>query len=224
MPNFIKLFSFFVIYLPALIFACQFSYYTGIAESIGLDISSLGMNYAEVTFMGYMNISVDILKIITNILWFIIFLVIYLILLLLLHWLAVHPSARQDEKHHFSSIKHYLKYEWPTFKAQTSISLSKFSSVALIYFFLFLFTLLLISIFFKKGQQEITNTVNNIFNTTSCTYEMAYVTQNNTLTLVQPLLCGHYKCIGIDIKNKTAITYLPETYTKVLTTYRVGSK
>lgn len=163
MPNFIKLFSFFVIYLPALIFACQFSYYTGIAESIDLNISALGMNYAEVTFMGYMNISVDILKVITNILWFIIFLFIYVIILLLLHWIGVHPSARHEEKYRFSSLKYSLQYEWPTFKSHTSKSLSKFSSIALIYFSLFVFTLLLISIFFKKGQLEITNMINLAF-------------------------------------------------------------
>ena len=65
MKSFIKRISFFLIYLPALIFSCQYSYFTGICEALGMEITSLGMNYSEVTFFGFLKLSSDFMKIFT---------------------------------------------------------------------------------------------------------------------------------------------------------------
>lgn len=50
MEQFLKHISFFLLYLPALVYACQLAYFTGLCEPLNILISSLGMNYTEVLF------------------------------------------------------------------------------------------------------------------------------------------------------------------------------
>lgn len=99
MESFLKRISFFLIYLPALIFACQFAYYSGLCEPLNIHIATLGLNYSEVAFLGYLNTSILMLENFTKLCGYILGFVGFTLFAFILHWLAVHPLERKNEMH-----------------------------------------------------------------------------------------------------------------------------
>ena len=102
--SFLKRISFFLIYLPALIYGCQIAYFSGISEPLGIDVASLGMNYFEVSFFGYLNLSNSFLENFNKLMWFILGFIIFFYLAFFLYMLAIHPSEKENQKHKIMSI------------------------------------------------------------------------------------------------------------------------
>ncbi|MDC5107820.1 hypothetical protein OHW62_10350 [Acinetobacter baumannii] len=207
MEQFLKRISFFLVYLPALVYACQFAYYSGLCEPLNISISSLGMNYTEVMFLGYLNISVDLLENFGKLAMYAYGLIAYLVIAFLLHWIAVHPSERNNEKQRLRSLFYRILYEIPKIKFSLIKSLNGFSGLLFLYFFIFIITILLIFSFYKKGEKQIIESLSEMSEINT-----GYILQKDKKVKVQPILCGNYKCYGIALKNREAITYLPEQY------------
>lgn len=207
MEQFLKRISFFLVYLPALVYACQFAYYSGLCEPLNISISSLGMNYTEVMFLGYLNISVDLLENFGKLAMYAYGLIAYLVIAFLLHWIAVHPSERKNEKQRLRSLFYSILYEIPKIKFSIIKSLNSFSGLLFLYFFIFIITILLIFSFYKKGEKQINESISEMSEINN-----GYILQKEKKVMVQPILCGNYKCYGISLKTREAITYLPEQY------------
>ncbi|WP_315079808.1 hypothetical protein [Acinetobacter guillouiae] len=216
MENLLKRISFFLIYLPALIFACQFAYYSGICEPLRVQIATLGLNYSEVSLMGYLKTSILALETFNETAWIVLYIVIFTFIAFGLHMLAVHPSERKNESHRIDALYYQFKFNLPHWKFSIIKFLNSFLGVCLIYFCIFLFTILIILNFYAKGKKELITEYKRIKANTTCEYKEGYVSVNNKIIRTTPILCGNYKCYGIDLDSKQIITYLPENYTRPL--------
>lgn len=212
----LKRISFFLIYLPALIYGCQIAYFSGISEPLGIDVASLGMNYFEVSFFGYLNLSTTFLENFNKLLWFIFGLVIYFCLAFSLYKLAIHPSEKENQKHKVKALIYGLQFEIPIIYSKFIKIMSSFWATTTIYFMIFIFSLLLILTFYNKGKKDIINTVESIKTSKVCEYSTGYIKQNNDQFRAQPILCGNYKCYGINLDKLEVMTYLPENYSQFL--------
>lgn len=86
----------------------------------------------------------------------------------------------------------------------------------IIYFSIFLFTIMFILHYYEKGKNELIIEFDQIKKTTTCDYKEGYVIINSKNIRTKPMLCGNYKCYGIDLDNKEVFTYLPENYRRPL--------
>lgn len=216
MENFLKRISFFLIYLPALIFACQFAYYSGICEPLKIHIATLGMNYSEVLLIGYLNTSILTLETFNKTVWIIIYIVIFGIIAFALHMIGVHPSERKNEEYRINALFYQIKFNIPEWKFNIINFLNSFLGIFLIYSFVFLFTILIILHYYDKGKKDLLSEYKKIQTSTVCEFKEGYISLNNKLTRIAPILCGNNKCYGIDLDNKMIITYLPENFTRPL--------
>ncbi len=216
MENFLKRISFFLIYLPALIFACQFAYYSGICEPLNVHIATLGMNYSEVLLMGYLNTSVLALETFNKTALMFLYITIFTIIAFILHIFAVHPSERKNEFHKIDALYYQIKFNIPEWKSNIINFLNSFLGIFLIYSCIFLFTIMIILHYFEKGKKEILSGFKEIQSSTQCEYKEGYVLVSDKLTRTTPILCGNNKCYGIDLDHKLIITYLPENYSRPL--------
>lgn len=214
--TFLKRLSFFLIYLPSLIYGCQFAYFTGISEPIGVSVSSLGMNYFEVSFLGYLNISTSLLQNFNSIMFFILYLVIYLQVALFFYIFAIHSSVRKTEMMRIKAFIFKSNLYFPVLRSKFLKQMHSSSAISIIYFLIFIFTLLFILSFYTKGKNNIISTVNQIKTSKVCEYTTGYVTQNNEKFRTQPILCGNNKCSGIDLDKLEIVTYSPENYSQYL--------
>lgn len=216
MESFLKRISFFLIYLPALIFACQFAYFSGLCEPLNIRIATLGLNYSEVAFLGYLNTSILMLENFNKLCWFIIGLIAFTVLAFILHFLAVHPLERKNEIHRIESIYYQFIYNLPKWKNDFIKFLNSFLGHFLIYFSIFIFTIMFIMHYYEKGKNELIAEFDRIEKTSMCNYKEGYVTLNSKNIRTEPMLCGNNKCYGIDLDNKEVFTYLPENYRRPL--------
>ena len=216
MENFLKRISFFLIYLPALIFSCQFAYYTGLCKPLDVYISTLGMNYSEVTFLGYLTTSNLILEIFNELMLLFLYLVLYLIVAAMLYFLAVHPSKRKNETYKVEVVYYQALYNILEWKNILIKFMNSFSGYFLIYFSIFIFTILTIVHFYEKGKKEIIDEFYRIDHSTICEYREGYVTLDNKRIRTEQMLCGNNKCYGIDLDKKEIFTYLPENFHRPL--------
>lgn len=213
---FLKRLSFFLIYIPSLIYGCQFAYYTGISEPIGVSVSSLGMNYFEVSFLGYLNLSTSLLKNFNSVGYYLVWLLFYLNFALLFLILGIHPSVRKNEVMKIKTFIFKTSLYLPIFKSNLLKKMHSSWVVSIIYFVIFIMTLLLILSFYTKGKNDIISTVNEIKTSKECKYTTGYVSQNNERFRTQPILCGNNKCSGINIDKLEVVTYIPESYSQFL--------
>ncbi|WP_179998042.1 hypothetical protein [Acinetobacter sp. YH12239] len=216
LESFLKRISFFLIYLPALIYGCQIAYFSGISEPLGIDISSLGMNYFEVSFFGYLNLSTTFLDNLNKLVLLIAFSILYLAIAFLLHVLAIHPSEKENEKFRVDALLSSFEFQKPIIYSKFVKMVNSFWFTTTIYFFIFIFSLLLILTFYNKGKKDIISTVDKIKTSEICEYTTGYIKQNNEQFRVKPILCGNYKCYGINLDRLEVITYLPENYSQFL--------
>ena len=224
MEQFLKRISFFLLYLPALVYACQLAYFTGLCEPLNILISSLGMNYTEVMFLGYLNISVDLLGNFTKFILYLEFFIIYVIIASFLYWYAIYPTERENERHRLKGHFYGFMYEVPKIKSYIIKILNSSLGLFFLYFLIFIISLALIFSFFKKGEKEITTGLQQIQEQKFCGYTTGYIIQNEKMVRVKPVLCGNYKCYGIAIDKQEAITYLPEQYVQPLDEFKKDKK
>lgn len=214
MENLLKRISFFLIYLPALIFACQFAYYSGICEPLRVQIATLGLNYSEVLLIGYLDTSNLALESFNELMLSLLKLMFFLFIALLFHILAVHPSERNNERYRIKALCYQIQFNLPEWKFSIVRFLNSFLGIFLIYSFIFLFTILIIIHYFDNGKKELITEYKRIQTNTTCEYKEGYVSVNNKIMRTAPILCGNYKCYGIDLDSKQIITYLPENYSR----------
>lgn len=214
--SFLKRISFFLIYLPALIYGCQIAYFSGISEPLGIDVASLGMNYFEVSFFGYLNLSNSFLENFNKLMWFILGFIIFFYLAFFLYMLAIHPSEKENQKHKIKALIFGLEFQIPIIYSNFIKMMNSFWATTTIYFIIFFLSLLLILAFYSKGKKDIISTVEQIKTSQVCEYSTGYINQNNDRFRVKPILCGNYKCYGINLDKLEVITYLPEDYSQFL--------
>ena len=214
--QFLKRISFFLLYLPALVYACQFAYFSGLTEPLGVSLGSLGMNYFEVTFLGYLNLSVGFLENFTKLMWIFIFIIIYLTLAAILHYFAVHPTERANEKQRIRAIIYSFEFNLPQYKANLKTLLNSYLGIILIYLSIFILSLLLILGFFTKGKNEINEFIKEVKTSKQSKHSTGYVSRDNSKYRTIPIVCGNNKCAGINLDKLEVITYLPENYSKNL--------
>lgn len=216
MESFLKRLSFFLIYLPALIFACQFAYYSGLCEPLDFRIASLGLNYSEVSFLGYLNTSILFLQTFNQTALYILYIVIFLLIAFTLHIFSIHPSERKNETYKIEAKIYQLKFNIPQWKFCLSRFFNTFLGLLLVYLTIFILTITLILHFYAKGKKDLFSAYKKIQESAECSYKDGYVLINNNLLRTQPILCGNLKCYGIDLDTNMIITYLPENYSRPL--------
>lgn len=214
MESFLKRISFFLIYLPALVFGCQFAYYSGLCEPLKIYIATLGLNYSEVAFLGYLNISVLLLENFNQLMLYLAGFILFCLVAFILHCLAVHPVERKNEIHRIEALWYQLKYGLPYWQNKLIVFLNSFLGHFLVYSLIFIFTISFILHFFKEGKKDLNSELKRIDEMTVCNYKQGYVNINNKSVRTEPILCGSNKCYGVDLDNKEIFTYLPENYRK----------
>ncbi|MDC4998213.1 hypothetical protein OHW19_16705 [Acinetobacter baumannii] len=214
MEQFLKRISFFLIYLPALVYACQFAYYAGLGEPLNIHVTSLGLNYPEVVLMGYLYISLPILKFIFWSAISIIFILTLLFLTFSIYWAQNHKN--KEIEYHEYIRKCFKKLKICLYKQKKYLlkMINSFIGVTGLYFIIFIFSLLLILYYYGLGTKEIKSKVQEIFNSQACNSTDGYITSNNTKVRVETILCGYNKCYGISLDNKEAIIYPPEQFSE----------
>lgn len=225
-----RFFAFFLVYFPAFIYGYQYAYYLGLTEFLGSDIAEIGLSSHEVLFSGFIffiGLLFERLNTILNQLLIILcVLSLLLISIPILLYLGIHPSKRKSSIHFLKSEYVYLKSKYkPINDRFLNIILS--SQFALLIFF-FGFSLLNHSL--NQGKKESIDNIQQLYafqqrceesaNITEheCNFSsiknVGVVTQNNHSYKVFKILCGSYKCVGLDIESNQNITFLPENYRK----------
>lgn len=210
MEQFLKRISFFLVYLPALVYACQFAYYAGLGEPLNIHVTSLGLNYPEVVLMGYLYISLPVLE---SIFWLAISISFILSLIFLtfsICWLRKYKGTEIEYRKYI--VKSFRRLKIYLYKQKNNLikAINSFFGILGLYFVIFIFTFLLILFYYKLGIKEIEDKVQEIFNSQACDASDGYITSNNTKVRVKTILCGYNKCYGISLDNKEAIIYPPE--------------
>ncbi|MGN8009420.1 hypothetical protein ACTJJH_15755 [Acinetobacter sp. 22301] len=210
MEQFLKRISFFLIYLPALVYACQFAYYAGLGEPLNIHVTSLGLNYPEVVLMGYLYISLPVLQFI---LWSAISITLILCIVFVtfsIRWLQKHKGTKIEYREYIQKSFKRVKIGLDKQKKDLIKAINSLVGILGLYFVIFIFTFLLILFYYKLGIKEIEDKVQEIFNSQACDTSDGYITSNNTKVRVKTILCGYNKCYGISLDNKEAIIYPPE--------------
>ncbi|MHC0019317.1 hypothetical protein ACW2B4_16380 [Acinetobacter pittii] len=224
MEQFLKRISFFLIYLPALVYACQFAYYAGLGEPLNIHVTSLGLNYPEVVLMGYLYISLPILKFLF---WSAISIILILTLLFLafsICWTQNHKNKEIEYREYITKCFRRLKNCLYKQKKDLLKMINSFIGFTGLYFIIFIFSLLLILYYYGLGTKEIKGKVQEIFNSQVCDASDGYITSNNSKVRVKTILCGYNKCYGISLDNKEAIIYPPEQFSEPIDELKFKNK
>lgn len=210
MEQFLKRISFFLIYLPALVYACQFAYYAGLGEPLNIHVTSLGLNYPEVVLMGYLYLSLPVLEFVFLSAISITFILCLVFVTFSIRWLQKYKGTEIEYREYIE--KSFRRVRICLYKQKKDLIkiINSFVGVLGLYFVIFIFTFLLILFYYKLGTKEIENKVQKIFNSQVCDASDGYITSNNSKVRVKTILCGYNKCYGISLNNKEAITYPPE--------------
>ncbi|MDC4610248.1 hypothetical protein NQ788_17535 [Acinetobacter baumannii] len=210
MEQFLKRISFFLIYLPALVYACQFAYYAGLGEPLNIHVTSLGLNYPEVVLMGYLYLSLPVLEFVFLLAISITFILCLVFFTFSIRWLQKYKDTEIEYREYIE--KSFRRVRICLYKQKKDLikAINSFLGVLGLYFVIFIFTFLLILFYYKLGTKEIENKVQEIFSSQACDASDGYITSNNIKVRVKTILCGYNKCYGISLDSKEAITYPPE--------------
>ncbi|MDC5596407.1 hypothetical protein QZK29_11960 [Acinetobacter baumannii] len=214
MEQFLKRISFFLIYLPALVYACQFARYAGYCEPLEIEIFSLSLNYPEVMLFGYLNTALLVLETISKLVMIGGGLIILLFLTLIFVWHLKHKNEKVNFKDFIGKIEDFIKSTSSKIKNEIKDFLNSFWGLCVFYILMLIFTLGLILYQYSQGVKEVKKEVAEILNSTQPVPNLGYITRNGKKTLIHPILCGNNKCYGISPYKQVAIIYLPEEYTK----------
>lgn len=213
-----KRLAFLIVYLPGLIYGCQYSYYLGLTEPINANLAEVGLSNNEVLFFGLISTSLMLFEIIDkifNYLSYIPYFIGYVILCFLSLYLGIHESKRSRFRPYlhekFFELKYYFTYRNQSTKTnQPIIFIIKLITV---YFFwiLFLIAFLMFSASYRNGVNEVKKIVQEIHGEKN-TLLIGSVSENNIKYKAYKLVCGSYKCIGLDLDKNRNVTFLPENY------------
>lgn len=214
MEQFLKRISFFLIYLPALVYACQFARYAGYCEPLEIEIFSLSLNYPEVMLFGYLNTALLILETLSKLIMIGGGLLILFFLILILFWHIKYKNKEVNFKIFLGKSFDYIKSKSFEIKNEIKDFLNSFWGLSVFYMLMLIFTLGLILYQYSQGVKEVQKEVSVLLTSTQPIPNLGYITRNGKKTLIQPILCGNNKCYGISPYKQVAIIYLPEEYTK----------
>lgn len=218
----LKRFAFLLVFLPALLvicYGCQYAYYLGQTESIGALLAEVGLNNYEVTFFGSLKFTVllfesfDKIKLaLDNLLLNFIKVISFFILSFISLWFGYHPSRRHEIKSFiylkYTALKFYYTYNYKTPKP-----------IKILEYYYFMIFILLLSIIgfaliynaYKKGEENIKGNLYLIYEKNDYSFT-GTVTEGDKKYKAYKIVCGNYKCIGLDLDNNRNITFLPEQY------------
>lgn len=218
----LKRFAFLFVFLPALPamwYGCQYALYLGQIEPIGASLSEAGLSNYEVTFFGSFTFteilfeSIDRIKIaIENFLSIVIKIISFFIMSFISLWIGYHPSRRHEIKNFiylkYSALKFYYSYNYKTPKPIKILE----------YYYFTTFTLVLLTIGFafihnayNKGQKSIKENLYLIYVKKDYSFT-GTVTEGDKKYKAYKIVCGNYKCIGLDLDMNRNTTFLPEQY------------
>ncbi|MCF1333110.1 hypothetical protein NRA40_11530 [Acinetobacter baumannii] len=214
MEQFLKRISFFLIYLPALVYACQFARYAGYCEPLEIEIFSLSLNYPEVMLFGYLNTALLVLETLSKLIKIGGGLLIFLFLALIFVWHLKYKNEKVTFKEFIGKIEDFIKSRSSKIKNEIKDFLNSFWGLSVFYLCMLILTLGLILYQYSQGVKEVQKEVSILLASTQPPPNLGYITRNGKKTLIQPILCGNNKCYGISPYKQEAIVYLPEEYTK----------
>ncbi|CAI3107710.1 hypothetical protein MWMV17_MWMV17_00477 [Acinetobacter calcoaceticus] len=214
MEQFLKRISFFLIYLPALVYACQFARYAGYCEPLNIEIFSLSLDYPEVMLFGYLNTALLLLETLSKLIIVGGELIIFLFLVLIFIWYIKYKKEKIHFKDFLGKAEVFTKSKISKIKNEIKGFLNSFWGLCIFYILMLIFTLGLILYHYSQGVKAVEKEVLDILTSTQPIENLGYITRNGKKTLMHPILCGNNKCYGISPYKQVAIVYLPEEYTK----------
>ncbi|WP_336928349.1 hypothetical protein [Acinetobacter oleivorans] len=218
----LKRFAFLLVFLPAslvIYYGCQYAFYLGQTESIGAWLAEAGLNNYEVTFFGFLKFTVILFEFLDkikttldNLLLIIIKSISFLILSYISLWIGYHPSRRHEIKSFiylkYTALKFYYTYNYKTPKP---IKFLEYYYFIIFIFLLFILGFALIYNSYRKGEENIKENLYLIYEKNDYSFT-GTVTEGEKKYKVYKIVCGNYKCIGLDLDNNRNITFLPEQY------------
>ncbi|MBJ9739661.1 hypothetical protein I5523_08395 [Acinetobacter oleivorans] len=222
MEQFLKRISFFLLYLPALVYSCQFAYYAGLCEPLAIQISSLSLNYPEVMLLGYLNIALLLLHTLSLLAIAILILIIILFLSISSYWYLKHKNIEYNK--YLNRCIRISKCKILRSKIEIVNFLNSCGGISVFYTVMLIFSLGIILYYYNQGTKEIEARVKEIISSKNYSKDVGYITRNNKKITTYSILCGNNKCYGVDIDKKEAITYLPEEYAKPIDTSKFKNK
>lgn len=213
-----KRLAFLIIYLPGLIYGCQYAYYLGLTEPINANLAEAGLSNNEVLFLGLIKFIImifDFIDAITKTLstpfMYLTYLVLYILICFLFLYFGIHKSKRHIFRSHlldkYHNLKYYFTYSHKPIKLNPLIS---FISTYFI-FILFVIALSFITKCYRDGIDEMTNVVYGL-NSGNNNLTVGVVSESNIKYKTYKVVCGSYKCIGLDLDRNRTVTFLPENY------------
>lgn len=218
----LRRFAFLFVFLPALPaiwYGCQYALYLGQTEAIGASLAEAGLSSYEVTFFGSLTFteilfeSLDKLKIaFDNLVLIFIKVILFLSSLFISLWIGYHPSRRHEIKNFiylkYSALKFYYAYNY---KKPKTIKLLEYYYFTIFILFLLAMGFAFIHNAYKKGEEDINENLYLIYAKKDYSFT-GIVTEGEKKYKAYKVVCGNYKCIGLDLDNNRNTTFLPEQY------------
>lgn len=204
--------------LPAIWYGCKYAFYLGQTEPIGATLAEAGLSNFEVTFFGFLTFSEVFFEIISRLgsalfssLIELSKLIFFLILCFIALWVGYHSSRRHEIKR-FIYLKHteFKFYRTYKYKPQRLKFLEYFFSIYTV-IILLIIAFAFIHNSYEKGKEQIKKSLYTIYEKKDFS-NTGIVTENNRKYKVYKIVCGSYKCIGLDLDKNQNTTFLPEQY------------
>lgn len=210
--------AFLIIYLPGLIYGCQYAYYLGLTEPINANLAELGLSNNEVLFLGLLKVIIiifDFIDTITEIshksLTHIFYFVLYILICFLFSYFGIHKSRRHNFRSYFSNKYYELKYYFTYLHKPVKLNpLISFIST----YFIFIVLIVGFSFVAKCYYEGINETKKNVYELYGANNNLIVgtVSENSIKYQAYKVACGSYKCIGLDLDKNRTVTFLPENY------------
>ncbi|KQE33424.1 hypothetical protein, partial [Acinetobacter baumannii] len=136
----------------------------------------------------------------------------FLTLMFISLWIGYHPSRRYEIKSFiylkYSALKFYYTYNYKTPKP---IKLLEYYYFTIFVLFLLTIGFAFIHNAYKKGEKNIKENLYQIYIKKDYSFS-GTVTEGDKKYKAYKIVCGNYKCIGLDLDNNRNTTFLPEQY------------
>lgn len=200
------------IFAPSFLFSYYLSYMYGVTEYYGSSPSIIGSNYSEYIFLGYFELSIDVLKNINRILWLLLYFIIYLFIAFACLYLGTHHESRKKLILHIQVLESQFIGYVKRHKSDWVKSLNTIPFAICMLFLIYLFSLYPILIKNRLGALEAEKELTKIMHSKHCELNEGYMMNGENMTRLKKIICGSNKCIVVDLDHRVIKTILPEQF------------
>ncbi|WP_445116138.1 hypothetical protein [Acinetobacter sp. WZC-1] len=204
------------IFSPPIIFGYYLAYMYGVTETFASRPSSLGISYSEYLFLGYFELSTDVLKILNKLLRIILYITLYCLACYLCLFFGTHSSSREKLKSKFDFLQHRIHKFSKNNKLSWLKNINSIPAAIYLLFIFFIFSLYPVLIKYKQGEKEATELLRKTITSYQCEYNEGYMKDDYLLKRIKKITCGSHKCLMISLNDYEIRTILPEQYIQPL--------